>query len=286
MKSFRAKRLQGILTGKLEALKKAQAGLKNAEAELQIKREAVIKLNDDLSQYSLGDARLDNLNQTAPLLIEWLEQEKQILGDRVKLTKLNQEVEAVEKAYETANFNCKNYDAEYLKARTELETARQENHAATLRLSLHDGDNCPVCGGIYPEAHLLPELQATQRYSLKYADDKKYYVEDNWNGGESRKVQTLSGGETFATSLSLALALSDRLSRGAKLGSLFIDEGFGTLDAETLQSVSNILQTLGQQDKLVGVITHVPALGEELGAQIKVEKSQEGSRIVVLGTSN
>ncbi len=122
-----------------------------------------------------------------------------------------------------------------------------------------------------------------QRYSLKYADDKKYYVEDNWNGGESRKVQTLSGGETFATSLSLALALSDRLSRGAKLGSLFIDEGFGTLDSETLQSVSNILQTLGRQDKLVGVITHVPALGEELGAQIKVEKSQEGSRIVVLG---
>ncbi|MFB2738832.1 SbcC/MukB-like Walker B domain-containing protein [Umezakia ovalisporum] len=118
-----------------------------------------------------------------------------------------------------------------------------------------------------------------QRYALKY-DNKEYHVEDNWSGGEKRRVQTLSGGETFAASLSLALALSEKLSRGAKLGSLFIDEGFGTLDAETLQSVSTVLQSLGQQDKLVGVITHVHALGEELGTQIKVEKFPEGSRII------
>jgi DNA repair protein SbcC/Rad50 len=121
-----------------------------------------------------------------------------------------------------------------------------------------------------------------QRYALKY-ENKEYKVEDNWSCGETRRVQTLSGGETFATSLSLALALSEKLSRGAKLGSLFIDEGFGTLDAETLKSVSNILLSLGKQDRLVGVITHVPALGEELGTQIKVEKFLEGSRIVVTG---
>ncbi|MFN6536979.1 MAG: SbcC/MukB-like Walker B domain-containing protein [Nostoc sp. EkiNYC01] len=123
-----------------------------------------------------------------------------------------------------------------------------------------------------------------QRYALKY-EKKEYKVEDNWSGGESRRVQTLSGGETFATSLSLALALSEKLSRGAKLGSLFIDEGFGTLDAESLQSVSSILLSLGKQERLVGIITHVPALGEELGTQIKVEKFLEGSRIVVTGIS-
>ncbi|HCF28770.1 MAG TPA: chromosome segregation protein SMC, partial [Cyanobacteria bacterium UBA11049] len=125
---------------------------------------------------------------------------------------------------------------------------------------------------------LLREL-TEQRYALKY-DEKEYYVEDRWSGGEARRVQTLSGGETFATSLSLALALSEKLSGGAKLGSLFIDEGFGTLDAETLESVCNILQSLGQQDRLVGVITHVPALGEQLGTQIKVEKLPEGSQII------
>ncbi|MEH2153687.1 SbcC/MukB-like Walker B domain-containing protein [Nostoc sp.] len=121
-----------------------------------------------------------------------------------------------------------------------------------------------------------------QRYTLKY-ENKEYKVEDNWSCGETRRVQTLSSGETFATSLSLALALSEKLSRGAKLGSLFIDEGFGTLDTETLKSVSSILLSLGKQDRLVGVITHVPALGEELGTQIKVEKFLEGSKIVVTG---
>lgn len=118
------------------------------------------------------------------------------------------------------------------------------------------------------------------RYALKLQDGD-YWVEDNWNGGESRRVQTLSGGETFATSLSMALALSEKLSMGAELGSLFLDEGFGTLDGDTLESVTQILESLRQQDKLIGIITHVKALGERLPTQVKVRKSPEGSKIEV-----
>ena len=118
------------------------------------------------------------------------------------------------------------------------------------------------------------------RYALKLQDGD-YWVEDNWNGGESRRVQTLSGGETFATSLSMALALSEKLSMGAELGSLFLDEGFGTLDGDTLESVIQILESLRQQDKLIGIITHVKALGERLPTQVKVRKSPEGSKIEV-----
>jgi DNA repair protein SbcC/Rad50 len=118
------------------------------------------------------------------------------------------------------------------------------------------------------------------RYALKLQDGD-YWVEDNWNGGESRRVQTLSGGEIFATSLSMALALSEKLSMGAELGSLFLDEGFGTLDGDTLESVSQILESLRQQDKLIGIITHVKALGERLPTQVKVRKSPEGSKIEV-----
>lgn len=117
------------------------------------------------------------------------------------------------------------------------------------------------------------------RYVLTIQDGD-YYIEDNWNGGESRKVQTLSGGETFATSLSMALALSEKLSMGAELGSLFLDEGFGTLDAETLETVHQILESLRRQDRLIGVITHVKALGERL-PQVKVRKSPEGSKLEV-----
>lgn len=126
---------------------------------------------------------------------------------------------------------------------------------------------------------LLREL-TDSRYSLRIQDGE-YWVEDNWNGGETRRVRTLSGGETFATSLAMALALSEKLSMGVELGSLFLDEGFGTLDAETLLSVTQILESLRQQDRLIGVITHVQALGEQLPTQVKVHKSPEGSRLVV-----
>ena len=126
---------------------------------------------------------------------------------------------------------------------------------------------------------ILQEL-TENRYALKIQDGE-YWVGDNWNGGEARRVRTLSGGETFATSLSMALALSEKLSQGAQLGSLFLDEGFGTLDAETLESVTQILESLRQQDRLIGVITHVRGLGERLPAQVKVFKSPQGSRIEV-----
>lgn len=107
------------------------------------------------------------------------------------------------------------------------------------------------------------------RYSL-LIQNGEYEVEDNWNGGESRHLRTLSGGETFAASLSMALALSEKLSMGVELGSLFLDEGFGTLDAETLESVTQILVSLQQQNRLIGVITHIQALAEQLPSQVKV----------------
>ncbi|MBE9185051.1 SMC family ATPase [Microcoleus sp. LEGE 07076] len=126
---------------------------------------------------------------------------------------------------------------------------------------------------------ILQELTET-RYQLKNQEGE-YWVTDNWNGGEARRVRTLSGGETFAASLSMALALSEKLSQGSQLGSLFLDEGFGTLDTETLESVTQILESLRQRERLIGVITHVRGLGERLPAQVKVFKSPQGSTIEV-----
>lgn len=126
---------------------------------------------------------------------------------------------------------------------------------------------------------LLREL-TDARYTLRM-EEGEYWVEDNWNGGELRRVRTLSGGETFAASLSMAIALSEKLSMGAELGSLFLDEGFGTLDGETLESVTQILESLRQQNRLIGVITHVKSLGERLPTQVKVYKSPQGSRLEI-----
>lgn len=105
-----------------------------------------------------------------------------------------------------------------------------------------------------------------------------YAVQDLWNAGETRGVKTLSGGETFLASLSLAIALSDYLAGSQILGALFLDEGFGTLDPQALESVALALEALRTKGRMVGVITHVESLSERLPARILVTKSVAGSR--------
>ena len=121
------------------------------------------------------------------------------------------------------------------------------------------------------------------RYRMSYEDDR-FYVIDAWNGEDKRSVRTLSGGETFLASLALALALADQVqllavAEKSRLESLFLDEGFGTLDAETLETVVAAIEQLGGDDRLVGVITHVTDLAERLPVRIHVSKSPRGSRI-------
>lgn len=119
-------------------------------------------------------------------------------------------------------------------------------------------------------------------------EGQDFLIVDRWNGGETRSVKTLSGGETFLASLALALALADHLpglaSDGAAspLECLFIDEGFSHLDNETLDQVASALEVLGQdRQRLIGLVTHVPALAERMPARIVVHKSPEGSTVTV-----
>jgi exonuclease SbcC len=115
------------------------------------------------------------------------------------------------------------------------------------------------------------------RYRLRALGDE-YQVHDLWHAGEARPVKTLSGGEGFLASLSLALALSEELSRG-RLGALFLDEGFGTLDPETLELVAGVLEALPTRGRLVGIVTHVEVLAERLPARLVVRKHPTGSRV-------
>ena len=120
------------------------------------------------------------------------------------------------------------------------------------------------------------------RYELAYPDDE-FLVVDRWNGDETRSVRTLSGGETFLASLALALALAEQVSslavtKHASLDSLFLDEGFGTLDPETLEMVVEAIEQLGGGGLMVGVITHVRDLADNMRSRLEIEKSQRGSR--------
>ena len=102
-------------------------------------------------------------------------------------------------------------------------------------------------------------------------------VIDHYNGTE-RSVKTLSGGESFKASLALALGLSDevQMSTGIQLDTLFVDEGFGSLDPESLHQAYNTLAGLTEGNRLVGIISHVAELKERIDKQIVVTKEKSG----------
>ena len=124
----------------------------------------------------------------------------------------------------------------------------------------------------------------TDRYALKVESMKDMVVLDKWNANEKRPVETLSGGESFLTSLSLALALSE-MSRGrTQLNSLFLDEGFGTLDSETLDVAIAALEGLQMQGRSIVLISHIGELTRRIPVRIAVEKMGNGSsRVQVRG---
>ena len=116
-------------------------------------------------------------------------------------------------------------------------------------------------------------------------EDDSLVAIDEHMGGQRRSVKTLSGGETFLLSLSMALALSDLASKNVEINSLFIDEGFGTLDPETLDQTLDTLEKLqAESSKTIGLISHVDSLKERIATQIKLTRNGQGySSLEVIG---
>lgn len=105
-------------------------------------------------------------------------------------------------------------------------------------------------------------------------------VIDQYQAGEIRSIKNLSGGESFMVSLALALGLSKMASQKVRVDSLFLDEGFGTLDDESLQIALETLASLPQDGKIIGVISHVQALKDRISTQINIEKHTRGKSIL------
>ena len=117
----------------------------------------------------------------------------------------------------------------------------------------------------------------SDRYELKVESIGNLTVIDRWNANQERPVETLSGGESFLTSLALALALSELSSGRAQLNSLFLDEGFGTLDTETLDTAIAALEGLRMQRRSIFLISHIQELTRRLPVKINVRKQGNGS---------
>jgi exonuclease SbcC len=133
-----------------------------------------------------------------------------------------------------------------------------------------------------------------RRYSLEHTGRRgagerrgglSLLVRDDWSG-ESRDPATLSGGETFVVSLALALGLADVITHevgGAALDTLFVDEGFGSLDADTLDDVMDTLDSLRDGGRVVGVVSHVAEMRDRIPTQLVVSKARTGSTVALHG---
>ncbi|EFU69386.1 nuclease sbcCD [Aliarcobacter butzleri JV22] len=122
------------------------------------------------------------------------------------------------------------------------------------------------------------------RYELQRSNDSSKLLEieiiDGFQCDVVRPVSTLSGGESFIVSLSLALGLSALASQKISIDSLFLDEGFGTLDSDSLELALNALNQLQSSGKMVGVISHVEALKERIPLQIRVMPKGDGTSLL------
>ncbi|HSU03743.1 MAG TPA: SMC family ATPase [Nocardioides sp.] len=144
-------------------------------------------------------------------------------------------------------------------------------------------------GQVVEAANLRLSTMSDQRYSLVHTGQRgagetrgglSLLVRDDWTG-DTRDPATLSGGETFVVSLALALGLADVITDeagGTDLDTLFVDEGFGSLDSETLEDVMDTLDTLRDGGRVVGVVSHVPELQTRIPTQLRVHRGRHGSR--------
>ena len=170
----------------------------------------------------------------------------------------------------------------------ELEQRAARLHAIALDLrsdAIVDFLQAQALEGLALEGSARLRQLSVARYELRYRDDE-FYVADMWNGDEERSVRTLSGGETFLASLALALSLSGQVRAlssvdHARLDSLFLDEGFASLDREAVNLVIDGLERLGSDGRIVGVITHMREITDQF-PRIEVEKLSTGSRLKIV----
>ncbi|GHA33433.1 nuclease SbcCD subunit C [Salinimicrobium marinum] len=241
--------------------------------------------------------QIDNTVASQKILNEQLEtfRKMDVKKDREAVV---QELKAQREQFQNISDECKeihriikNHD-EDLERLTELKSEIAEKEKLTKRWRLLNeliGDSKGKNFNDFAQDLSLSQLLQLANVRLKDLSDR-YHIDkpeeeeddglvaiDEHMGGQRRSVKTLSGGETFILSLSMALALSDLASKNVEINSLFIDEGFGTLDPETLDQTLDTLEKLqAESSKTIGIISHVDSLKERIATQIRLTRNGQG----------
>ena len=240
----------------LDARHKDRRERLNNEREKSITERAIEPLKQDL----------DNTNNQLNITQQELGACQQKLDDNQKL-RASQQGRA--SAIDAQKIECERWDNLHLLIGS-ADGKKYRNFAQGLTFELLVG-------------HANRQLQKmSDRYLLirDKSEPLELNVVDNYQAGEIRSTKNLSGGESFIISLALALGLSQMASKNVRVDSLFLDEGFGTLDEDALDTALEALSSLQQSGKLIGVISHVSSLKERIGTQIMVSPKTGGRSLV------
>lgn len=269
------------------------------ETLLSEARSQLGRIEEQLSTVAVLYADLiARMNQTRPITVS-------IQDAETVLTPLLQEVEAEIKTFEG---KASEADSERGKIKTLLSEdekrrekkalfekqqseAKTEAHRWKRILDVLGQDDMRTYVLSLVEAALIQQTNfeleklCSGRYEIQHNAKKgklvpEFWVIDRWRDGLLRKVTTLSGGETFMVSLAMALALAEMARGRADIDCFFIDEGFGTLDEDSLEDVMEMLQQVRSRGKQIGLITHVKALSQRLPINLKVTKDARGNSSV------
>ncbi|MFD8550233.1 AAA family ATPase [Streptomyces fradiae] len=204
-----------------------------------------------------------------------------------------QDLAALAADLETAIQRLEPLEQAHTTARHLAELVTGNSPSARVRMQLEAYVLAARLEEVVTAANTRLNIMSEGRYTLSHSDHQAAHgarsglglqITDSWTG-RPRKTDTLSGGESFFASLSLALGLADVVTHeagGNPLDTLFIDEGFGTLDEDTLHKVLDVLDSLRTHDRTVGVISHIPELRRRVPNRLHVRKNPTGSTLTHL----
>ena len=267
----------------LRQLEKKISEYDNALHKLTAQKETLSKLVEGRSYVDLTEMK----NQIDEVSRQWEQADKLYSRTSSKLDSLKGSLKDIRKY----SREYKEIDSKYVVAQ-ELSSIANGSHAGTQRIDFENYVLSYYLNSVLNQANVRLARMTDNRYRLtrKESADKiseslglRFTVYDGVTNKE-RDVGSLSGGEKFKAALALALGLSDVISMyagGIRLDCLFVDEGFGSLDSNSLDQALNTLSELSDGDKLVAIISHVPELENRIDRQIVVNKTNNGSYIEI-----
>lgn len=259
-----------------EALEKSCKALEDRYTQIETLKETTTKKLKEEKALNLSQKEIGTVNAELKLLQERMEALQKSLG-------------GVEKELEINSANVKRHESK-------IKLLEQKKEAFKVWVKLNEmigsasGDKfAKFAQGITLDQLIYLANQhlkiLSRRYELQRSLEENKLLEieviDGFQGDVLRPVSTLSGGESFIVSLALALGLSALASQKISIDSLFLDEGFGTLDNDSLEMALNALNALQSSGKMVGVISHVEALKERIALQVQVVPKGDGTSLVI-----